>query len=78
MRVFEKKEIPTFTTSATDTQKAPIIHLVDQILTSKRTTPNADISSIEKEIDQMVNLLYGLMTEKIETRETQIEKISKP
>ena len=39
--------------------------LVDQILTSKKTDPNADTSILEKEIDQLVYKLYGLTEEEI-------------
>ena len=41
-------------------QQAPIIELVDQILDAKRTDPDANVSELEKEIDQIVYLLYGL------------------
>ncbi len=41
-------------------QQAPIIELVDQILNAKRTDPDADISELEKQIDQIVYFLYGL------------------
>ncbi len=41
-------------------EQAPIIELVDQILTTKRTAPDADVSDLENEIDQIVYLLYGI------------------
>ena len=41
-------------------QQEPIIELVDQILAAKRTNPDADVSELENEIDQMVYSLYGL------------------
>ena len=41
-------------------QQEPIIELVDQILNAKRTDPAADVSELEKEIDQIVYFLYGL------------------
>ena len=41
-------------------EQEPIIELVDQILAAKRTTPDADVSELEKEIDQIVYFLYGL------------------
>ena len=42
-----------------------IENLADQILTAKRTNPNADVSDRENEIDQIVYLLYGLTTDEI-------------
>lgn len=47
----------------TPKQQAPIIELVDQILSSKRISPNADVSILEAKIDQLVYKLYGLATE---------------
>ena len=41
-------------------QQEPIVKLVDQILDAKRTDLNADVSDLEKEIDQIVYFLYGL------------------
>ena len=43
-----------------------IVASVDQILTIKRNTPDADVSKLEDEIDQMVYLLYGLTCEEID------------
>ena len=44
-------------------EQEPIIELVDQILATKRTDPDADVSELENEIDQIVYLLYGLTPE---------------
>jgi hypothetical protein len=41
-------------------QQEPIIELVDQILDAKDTDPDADVSKLEKQIDQIVYFLYGL------------------
>ena len=41
-------------------EQEPIIELVDQILDAKRTDPDADVSKLEKQIDQIVYFLYGL------------------
>ena len=49
----------------TSEQQAPIIELVDQILDAKRTDPNADVSELENEVDQLVYLLYDLTPEEI-------------
>ena len=40
-------------------QQEPIIELVDQILDAKHTDPEADVSELEKRIDQIVYFLYG-------------------
>ena len=54
-------------------KQAPIIELVDQILDAKRTAPNADISNLENEIDQIVYLLYGITTDEIAIVEAAME-----
>ena len=46
-------------------QQVPIIELVDRILTTKATDPEADTSEEEAEIDQLVYALYGLKDEEI-------------
>ena len=46
-------------------QQAPIIELVDQILDAKRTAPDADVSDLENEIDEIVYLLYDLTPDEI-------------
>ena len=46
-------------------QQEPIIELVDQILATKRTDLDADVSDLENEIDQIVYLLYGLADDEI-------------
>ncbi len=57
------KEFPI--PEATCEQQALIIDLVDQILDAKHTDPDADVSELENEIDQIVYLLYGLTREEI-------------
>ncbi|RKU05627.1 hypothetical protein C6502_22115 [Candidatus Poribacteria bacterium] len=47
-------------------KQEPIIELVDQILDAKRTDPDANVSELEKRIDQIVYLLYGLAPEEID------------
>ncbi len=55
------------------TQKALISKIVDQILTAKPTDPDADVSDLENEIDQVVYSLYGLTPEEIAiVEETEI------
>ena len=46
-------------------QKALIGEIVNQILDAKCTDPNADVSALENEIDQIVYLLYDLTPEEI-------------
>ena len=46
-------------------QKALIGEIVNQILDAKHTNPDADVSELENEIDQIVYLLYGLTPEEI-------------
>ena len=43
-----------------DSIRESIINFVDQILAAKRADPNTDVSDLEKEIDQIVYLLYDL------------------
>ena len=53
--------IPTITTA----QKISISEMVNQILAAKHTNPDADVSKLENEIDQIVYLLYDLTPEEI-------------
>ena len=46
-------------------QQAPISKIVDRILAAKRPDPDADVSELENEIDQLVYLLYNLTPEEI-------------
>ena len=46
-------------------QQRPFIRLVDHILTAKATDPNADVSTIEAEIDLRICKLYGLKATEI-------------
>ena len=46
-------------------QQEPIIELVNQVLDAKCTDPDADVSELEKRIDQMVYSLYGLDADEI-------------
>jgi hypothetical protein len=57
------KQIPI--PNLTDTQDACVTEIVNKILEIKRQNPNADTSSLEKEIDQIVYQLYGLTDEEI-------------
>lgn len=41
-------------------QQAPVVALVDQILTQKKADPKADIDGLEKQVDDMVCGLYGI------------------
>ena len=46
-------------------QQQPIISLVDKILAAKQSDPHADVTALEREIDQIVYQLYELTEEEI-------------
>lgn len=48
-----------------DSTQLKVISLVDKILSSKQSDPKADTSSFEREIDQLVYILYGLTDDEI-------------
>ena len=50
---------------ASPEQQEPIVELVNRILDTKRTDPDADVSDLENEIDQIVYSLYDLTSEEI-------------
>jgi hypothetical protein len=54
-------------------QQQPIIVLVDQILTAKKSNPKADTSELETKINQIVYELYGLSEEEIRIIEGEIK-----
>ncbi len=56
-----KIPVPTITPG----QQGAIVKIVNQILAAKDTDPDADVSELENEIDQIVYLLYGLTSEEI-------------
>jgi hypothetical protein len=43
------------------------------ILTTKKTTPQADTSALEREIDLLVYVLYGLTEDEIKIVEESIQ-----
>lgn len=49
----------------TDEQRRAIEERVEKILAAKRKDGKADTSALEREIDQLVYRLYGLMPEEI-------------
>jgi hypothetical protein len=51
--------------SATPSQQKEITALVDKILAAKRADPLADVTALEREIDQHVYRLYGLTADEI-------------
>ena len=61
---FENISIPPVT-EANHHLVTQIENLVDQILSAKRTDPNANVSDLENEIDQIVYLLYDLTADEI-------------
>ena len=46
-------------------KQAPIVLLADKVLDAKRADPAADVSTLEREIDQLVRRLYGVTVEEI-------------
>ena len=56
-----------------ESEQAPIIKLVEQILTTKQSTPSVSTAEMEKEIDKLVYGLYGLTVEEIEIIENSIK-----
>jgi len=52
-------------------QEKEIEHLVDQILSLKRSDPTPDTSALEAEIDRMVYALYGLTEEEVKVIENE-------
>jgi len=63
---------------ATPAQQAPIVTLVDRILTAKKKDSNADTSALESEIDQLVYKLYGLTDDEIAIVEGRNETKQEP
>ena len=49
----------------TKEQQQPIIVLVDQILSAKRSNPSFDTTSLESEIDKLIYQLYGLSYDEV-------------
>ncbi len=47
------------------TEHDALVKLVDQILDGKKSSPTADTSALEREIDSRVYRLYGLTKEEI-------------
>ncbi|MDB9343095.1 TaqI-like C-terminal specificity domain-containing protein [Nodularia spumigena CS-586/05] len=52
--------------------QVPFIQIVEQILTSKKSDPQADTTTLEAEIDQLVYQLYELTAEEIQIIEDKI------
>jgi tRNA1(Val) A37 N6-methylase TrmN6 len=59
---------------AEETQRALVTDLVDTILAAKRADPDADVSSLEAEIDQLVYSLYGLTREEVAIIEESLQE----
>lgn len=63
IRIAQAKQLPIRKVSIELQQ--PIIMLIDKILASKQSCPNADTSEIEHKIDKLVYQLYNLTPEEI-------------
>ncbi|MBU1754517.1 Eco57I restriction-modification methylase domain-containing protein [bacterium] len=64
-------EIPIKKISKSEQQ--PFIHLVNQILSLKKSDPNTDTSALEAEIDRLVYALYDLTEEEIAIVEESVK-----
>ena len=64
-------EVPIKRVSVSEQQ--PFIHLVNQILGIKQSNPDADVSSLESQIDNLVYQLYGLEPDEIAIIESEIK-----
>ncbi|MBM4164756.1 MAG: hypothetical protein FJ222_10015 [Lentisphaerae bacterium] len=62
--VSDLKKLPIF--PASDSQQVAIAKLARRISDAKQQDPNADTTTLEREIDQKVYALYGLTPEEIE------------
>jgi endonuclease III len=51
--------------SVTPNEQKPVERLVDQILSARQKDVTVDISALERELDELVYLLYGLSAEEI-------------
>jgi hypothetical protein len=47
-------------------QQKPVERLVERILAAKQRDAGADVSALEREIDELVYALYGLTPEEIQ------------
>lgn len=63
IRVAQARQLPIRKVSAEKQQS--IIEIIDKILARKQTSPNANTSGLEKEIDTIVYQLYNLTPEEI-------------
>lgn len=63
IRIAQAKQLPIIKVTAE--QQQPIVELIDKILAQKQSSPNADTSSLENEIDKLVYQLYNLTPEEI-------------
>ena len=63
MKAFHLGMLPFYPLSTKD--QVPFIHIVDKILTAKKSDPKADTTALETEIDQLVYQLYELTAEEI-------------
>ena len=63
--------------SVSPVKQRPIIGLVERILAAKQRNAEADVRTLEREIDQLVYVLYGLTAEeiKIVENETEVESL---
>jgi hypothetical protein len=51
----------------------PIVSLVEKILATKKASPTADTSALERKVDALVYKLYGLTDAEIEIVENSVK-----
>lgn len=60
--------------AASPEQQKVVEQLVDRILAAKQWDAKADVSPLEREIDQLVYALYGLTTDEIKLIEDSAQR----
>jgi hypothetical protein len=58
-------------------KQADIVKLVKEILVAKKSNPEAELTHLERQIDQMVYELYGLTAEEIAVVEGTVDEKTK-
>jgi adenine-specific DNA-methyltransferase len=61
-------EVPVVKTS--NNRAEAVVTLVEHILAAKERHPQTDVSTLERELDQVVYTLYGLVPEEIQIVES--------
>ena len=65
VKIVNLKKLPISSTAFEAKKQQRLVGVVDKILAAKKRASNADTSALEREIDQQVYALYGLLPEEI-------------